>query len=83
MENLYKMKKIFTERFESTLSLIGKDLNKELEDKYKVDEKVYLSNAFNLCTKLVKMEEVTPEDKKKCKEFLNCFYYLDEIKSIL
>ena len=83
MENLYKMKKIFTERFESTLSLIGKDLNKELEDKYKVDEKVYLSNAFNLCIKLVKMEEVTPEDKKKCKEFLNCFYYLDEIKSIL
>ena len=83
MEDLHKMKKSFIERFESTLSLIGKDLTKELEDKYLVDEEVFLTNAFNLCTKLVKMEEIIPEVEKKCKEFLKCFYYLDEIKSIL
>ena len=83
MEDLHKMKKSFIERFESALSLIGKDLTKELEDKYLVDEEVFLSNAFNFSTKLVKMKEVSPEDKKKCKGFLNCFYYIDEIKSIM
>ena len=83
MEDLHKMKKSFIERFESALSLIGKDLTKELEDKYLVDEEVFLSNAFNLSIKLVKMKEVSPEDKKKCKDFLNCFYYIDEIKSIM
>ena len=83
MEDLHKMKKSFIERFESALSLIGKDLTKELEHKYLVDEEVFLSNAFNLSTKLVKMKEVSPEDKKKCKDFLNCFYYIDEIKSIM
>ena len=56
MEDLHKMKKSFIERFESTLSLIGKNLTKELEDKYSVDEEVFLTNAFNLCFKLVKME---------------------------
>ena len=82
MEDLHKIKKSFIESFESTLSLIGKDLIKELEDKYLVDEEVFLTNAFNLCFKLVKNEGITPGDKKKCKEFLDCFYYLDEIKSI-
>ena len=82
MENLHKMKKSFIERFESTLSLIGKNLTKELEDKYSVDEEVFLTNAFNLCFKLVKMEGITPEDEKKCKEFLDCFYFLEEIKSM-
>ena len=83
MEDLHKIKKSFIERFESALSLIGKDLTKELEDKYTVDKEVFLSNAFDLSTKLVKMKEVNLEDKKKCKEFLDCFYYLDEIKSIM
>ena len=83
MEYLHKMKKSFIESFEKALSLIGKDLTKELEDKYLVDEEVFLSNAFNLASKLVKMEEVSQEDKNKCKEFLNCFYYLDKIKSIM
>ena len=82
MEDLHKMKKSFIERFESTLSLIGKDLTKELEDKYLVDEEVFLTNAFNFCTKLIKMKEITLEDEKKCKEFLDCFYYLEEIKSM-
>ena len=82
MEGLHKMKKSFIERFESTLSLTGKDLTKELEDKYLVDEDLFLTNAFNFCTKLIKMKEITPEDKKKCKEFLDCFYYLEEIKSM-
>ena len=82
MEDLHKMKKSFIERFESTLSLIGKDLTKELEDKYLVDEEVFLTNAFNFCTKLIKMKEITLEGEKKCKEFLDCFYYLEEIKSM-
>ena len=63
------MKKSFIESFESTLSLIGKDLTKELEDKYSVDEEVFLTNAFNLCFKLVKMEGITPEDKRSVKNF--------------
>lgn len=75
MEDLHKMKKSFIERFESTLSLTGKDLTKELEDKYLVDEEVLLTNTFNLCTKLIKMGGITPEDEKKCEEFLDCFYY--------
>ena len=83
MEDLHKMKKSFIERFESTLSLIAKDLTKELEDKYLVVEEVYLTNAFNLSTSLVKMGEVSQEDKNKCKEFLDCIYYIDEIKSIM
>lgn len=83
MEDLHKIKKSFIERFESALSLIGKDLTKELEDKYLVDEEVFLTHAFNLTSKLFKMEEVSQEDKNKCKEFLDCFYYLDEIKSIM
>ena len=83
MEQLHKMKKSFIERFESALSLIGKDLIKELEDKYLVNEEVFLTNSFNLCNKLIKMEEITPEDKNKCQEFLKCFYYLDEMKSIM
>ena len=82
MEDLHKLKKSFIERFESTLSLIGKNLTKELEDKYSVDKEVFLTNAFNICFKLDKMEGITPEDKKKCKEFLDCFYYLDEMKSL-
>ena len=67
MEDLHKMKKRFIERFESTLSLVGKNLTKEFEDKYLVDEEVFLTNAFNICFKLVKMEGITPEDEKKCK----------------
>ena len=69
MEDLHKMKKSFIERFESTLSLTGKDLTKELEDKYLVDEDLLLTNAFNFCTTLIKMEEITPEDKKSVKSF--------------
>ena len=83
MEDLHKMKKIFIKRFESALSLIGKDLIKEMEDKYLVDEKVSITNSFNLCNNLIKMKKITPEDEKKCKEFLKNFYYLDEMKSIL
>ena len=82
MEDLHKLKKSFIERFESTLSLIGKNLTKELEDKYLIDKELYITNSFNLCFKLVKMEGITPEDKKKCKEFLDYFYYLEEIKSM-
>ena len=83
MEDLHKMKKKFIKRFESSLSLIGKDLIKDMEDKYLVDEEVFITNTFNLCNNLIKNKKITPEDEKKCKEFLNFFYYLDEMKSIL
>ena len=48
MEDLHKMKKSFIKSFEKSLSLIGKDLTKELKDKYLVDEEVFLTHAFNL-----------------------------------
>ena len=55
-----------------------------MEEKYLIDdEEIFLTNAFNTCTKLVKRTDITKEDKNKCKEFLNCFYYLDEMKSIV
>ena len=67
---------------EGTETLIGKNLTKELEDKYLIDKELYITNSFNICFKFVKMEGITPEDKKKCKEFLDYFYFLDEMKSM-
>ena len=81
MENLQKMKKNFTEDFEVALSLEGQKIIKELENKYLYDVELTITNSFNICSKLVKMD-ISPEDKKKCEDFLRYFYYLDEMKSI-
>ena len=82
MEDIYRLKKSFIKHFESTLISTGKDLTKEFENKYRIDEQIFLDYALNLCNKLVKMEGVSSEDEKKCKEFIKSFYYLDEIKSM-
>ena len=46
MEDLHKIKKSFIENFESILSLKGKNLTKELEDKYLIDKKLYIIKCF-------------------------------------
>ena len=82
MEEQRNLKKKFVKHFETTLSSIGKDLVKELEAKYSIDEQVCLEYAISLCEKISKMEGVSDEDEKKCQDFLKSFYYLDEIKSL-
>ena len=82
MEELRNLKKRFVKHFENTLTSVGKDLVKELEEKYSIDDQVCLDYAINLCQKISKMEGVTAEDEKKCHDFLKSFYYLDEIKSL-
>lgn len=82
MEELRILKKSFVKHFENTLTSVGKDLVKELETKYSIDDQVCLDYAINLCNKISKMEGVSAEDEKKCQEFLKSFYYLDEIKSM-
>ena len=82
MEEIRALKKNFIKNFETTLSSVGKDLVKEMEQKYSIDDQICLDYAMNLCHKLVKMDGVSAEDKKKCQEFIKIFYYLDEIKSL-
>ena len=82
MEELRILKKSFVKNFEITLTSVGKDLVKELEEKDSIDDQVCLDYAINLCQKIPKMEGVSAEDEKKCQEFLKSFYYLDEIKSL-
>ena len=82
MEELRNLKKSFIKNFETTLSSVGKDLVKEMEQKYSIDDQVCLDYAINLCQKISKMEGVSAEDEKKCQEFVKSFYYLDEIKSL-
>ena len=82
MEELRNLKKSFVKHFENTLASVGKDLVKELEEKYSIDDQVCLDYAINLCNKISKMEGVSAEDEKNCHEFLKSFYYLDEIKSL-
>ena len=82
MEEIRALKKNFIKNFETTLSSVGKDLVKELEQKYSIDDQVCLDYAINLCQKISKMEGVSAEDEKKCQEFVKSFYYLDEIKSL-
>ena len=83
MEELRNLKKSFIKNFETTLSSVGKDLVKELEEKYTIDDQVCLDYAMSLCHKISKMEGVSAEDEKKCQEFIKIFYYLDdEIKSL-
>ena len=82
MEELRNLKKSFVKNFETTLSSAGKDLVKEMEQKYKIDDQICLDYAMNLCHKISKMEGVSAEDEKKCQEFIKIFYYLDEIKSL-
>ena len=82
MEELRTLKKSFVKHFETTLTSVGKDLVKELETKYSIDDQVCLDYAINLCNKISKMEGISAEDEKKCQECLKSFYYLDEIKSL-
>ena len=82
MEELRNLKKSFIKNFETTLSSVGKDLVKELEEKYTIDDQVCLDYAMSLCHKISNMEGVSAEDEKKCQEFIKNFYYLDEIKSL-
>ena len=82
MEELRNLKKNFIKTFETTLFSIGKDLVKEMEEKYSIDDQICLDYAMSLCNKLVKMDGVNAEDEKKCQEFIKIFYYLDEIKSL-
>ena len=82
MEELRNLKKSFVKHFENALTSVGKDLVKELEEKYSIDDQVCLDYAINLCQKIPKMEGVSAEDEKKCHDFLKSFYYLDEIKSL-
>ena len=82
MEELLRMKKKFIVDFESKLSFVGKKLTKELENRYIVDRELVNNNYFNICFKLDKMENVNLEDKKKIKDFINLFYYLENLKSM-
>lgn len=82
MEELRNLKKKFVKHFETTLSSVGKDLVKELEAKYSIDDQVCLDYAISLCQKISKMDGVSDEDEKKCQDFIKSFYYLDEIKSL-
>ena len=82
MEEIRALKKNFVKKFETTLSSVGKDLVKELEQKYSIDDQICLDYAMSLCHKITKMEGVSAEDEKKCQEFIKIFYYLDEIKSL-
>ena len=82
MEELRKLKKNFIKHFETTLSSVGKDLVKEMEEKYSIDDEICLDYAMSLCGKIEKMEGVNAEDEKKCQEFVKSFYYLDELKSM-
>ena len=78
MEELRNLKKSFVKNFETTLSSAGKDLVKEMEQKYSIDDQICLDYALSLCHKLVKMDGVSAEDEK-CQEFIKIFYYLDDI----
>ena len=49
MEELRILKKSFVKNFENTLTSAGKDLVKELEEKYSIDDQVCLDYAINLC----------------------------------
>ena len=82
MEEINALKKNFIKNFETTLSSLGKDLVKEMEQKYSIDDQICLDYAMSLCHKITKMEGVSAEDEKKCQEFIKIFYYLDEIKSL-
>ena len=82
MEELRNLKKSFIKNFETTLSSVGKDLVKEMEQKYSIDDQTYLDYVLSLCHKIPKMEGVSSEDENKCQEFIKIFYYLDEIKSL-
>ena len=82
MEELRSIQKNFIKNFETTLSSVGKDLVREMEQKYSIDDQICLDYAMSLCHKLTKMEGVSAEDEKKCQEFIKIFYYLDEIKSL-
>ena len=82
MEEIRALKKNFIKKFETTLSSLGKDLVKEMEEKYSVDDQICLDYAMSLCHKITKMEGVSAEDEKKCQDFIKIFYYLDEIKSL-
>ena len=82
MEEIRALKKNFIKNFETTLSSLGKDLVKEMEEKYCIDDQICLDYAMSLCHKLTKMEGVSAEDEKKCQEFIKIFYYLDELKSL-
>ena len=82
MEELNRMKKDFIVHFESKLSFVGKKLTKELENKYIVDRELINNNYFNICFRLDKMENVNLEDKKKIKDFINLFYYVENLKSM-
>ena len=82
MEDLHRMKKKIIVDFESKLSFVGKKLTKELENRYIVDRELVNNNYFNICFKLDKMENVNLEDKKKIKDFIGLFYYLENIKSM-
>ena len=82
MEELRNLKNSFIKNFETTLSSVGKDLVKEMEVKYTIDDQICLDYAISLCHKISKMEGVSAEDEKKCQEFVKSFYYLDEIKSL-
>ena len=77
MEDLHRMKKNFIVDFESKLSFVGKKLTKELENRYMVDRELVNNNYFNIFFKLDKMENLNLEDKKKIKDFINLFYYLE------
>ena len=80
MEELRNLKKSFIKNFENTLSSVGKDLVKEMEEKYSIDDQVCIDYAINLCQKISKMKGVSAEDEKKCQEFVESSYYLDKIK---
>ena len=82
MEEIHALKKKFIKNFETTLSSLGKDLVKEMEEKYSIDDQICLDYAMSLGHKITKMEKVSAEDEKKCHEFIKIFYYLDEIKSL-
>ena len=82
MEEIRALKKNCVKKFESTLSSVGKDLVKEMEQKYSIDDQICLDYAMSLCHKIAKMDGVSAEDEKKCQEFIKIFYYLDEIKSL-
>ena len=82
MEDIRALKKNFIKKFETTLSSLGKDLVKEMEQKYSIDDQICLDYAMSLCHKITKMEGVSAEDEKKCQDFIKIFYYLDEIKSL-
>ena len=73
MEELRNLKKSFIKNFETTLSSVGKDLVKEMEQKYSIDVQICLDYAMNLCHKISKMEGVSAEDEKKCQEFIKIF----------